>query len=76
MARCAECKTEFSHRNLRENLRFNRLLEIWRNLRTQNNLNTQIPTSFKAFDPQEAARQLRERKEKQEAAARFSLIEE
>ena len=45
------------------------MLEIWRSLRNQNNLNTQIPTSFRAFDPFEAAKQLRERKEKQEATA-------
>lgn len=34
LTRCAECKMEFSHRNLRENLRFNRLLDLWKQLRT------------------------------------------
>ena len=52
------------------------MLEIWRNLKNQNNLNTQIPASFRAFDPFEAARQLRERKEKQDAIAQISKIEE
>ena len=50
-ARCAECRMDFSHRSLRDNKKFNRMLEAWRHMRTQNNLNTQLPTSFKPFDP-------------------------
>jgi len=51
LCRCAECKLEFSHRNLKENKKFNRLLEVWRLIRHRNDLNTQIPKQFKAFDP-------------------------
>lgn len=54
LTKCAECKVEFSHRNLKENKKFNRLLELWRNMRTKNNLNTQIPERFKPFDPHAA----------------------
>ena len=39
-ARCAECKTEFSHRNLRDNKKFNRMLDLWRTMRNQNDMNT------------------------------------
>jgi hypothetical protein len=59
MVRCAECKQEFSHRSLRENKKFSRLLEIWKNLRTKNDLNTQIPQHFAAFNPGEAVARLR-----------------
>ena len=68
LTRCAECKMEFSHRNLRENLRFNRLLDLWKQLRTQNNLNTQIPTSFQTFDPFAFVQKFREKQEKKQPA--------
>jgi hypothetical protein len=51
LPRCAECKKEYSHRNLKEQKWFNRMLELWRGLRNQNNLNTQIPQHFQLFDP-------------------------
>lgn len=51
LPRCAECKMEYSHRNLKENKRFNRMLDLWKSLRNQNNLNTQMPQHFQLFDP-------------------------
>jgi hypothetical protein len=65
LTKCAECKVEFSHRNLKENKKFNRLLELWRNMRTKNDLNTQIPERFKPFDPQAAIMLMKQQKANQ-----------
>ena len=66
LCKCAECKIEFSHRNLKEIKRFNRMLEIWRTLRISNNLCTQIPASFAMFDPQAFVANFRRKKQQNE----------
>ena len=59
---------QFSHRSTSYgNKRFNRLLESWRKIRLQNNLCTQIPTSFAVFNPQAFIENFRRQKQEQQA---------
>ena len=51
LATCAECKTSFSHRNLRENKKFTHILDIFKSLRDDNSLQTQMPVHLPIFDP-------------------------
>ena len=44
-----------------ENKKFNRLLDLWKGVRTKNDLNTQIPETFEAFDPQAAIQMMKQR---------------
>ena len=59
LARCAECKNSFSHRNLRQNKKFDNILEIFRGFRTDNpTLCTQIPARFPIFNAEEAKQRM------------------
>lgn len=51
LAKCAECKASFSHRNLRENKKFQNILDLFKSFREENMLMTQMPSHFPIFDP-------------------------
>lgn len=58
LAKCAECKTSFSHRNLRQNKKFDNILTIFKSFREDNQLMTQIPAQLPLFNPFEAKERL------------------
>ncbi|CDW88672.1 ring-finger-containing e3 ubiquitin ligase [Stylonychia lemnae] len=58
--RCAECNQEFSYRNKKKNQKFEKLLELFKEIRSDNNIMTQIPQMEQfMFDPFKAAEKLK-----------------
>ena len=51
MAKCAECKCTFSHRSMRQNKKFENILEVFKSFRDEQALCTQMPAHFPVFDP-------------------------
>lgn len=48
---CAECKMKFNHRSFKRIKKFESILDVFKSVRDDNQLCTQIPTSFPVFDP-------------------------